>query len=113
MAGDGVESGLPLFYLATMTYASQVHRLARFNKRFGQIFIPVWISLAAIFTCAAAADAAWHFGWGYSWHDALVGLGMVVFGFVFWGLWTLMLKLAGSYNKMRFGPDPTRRDTED
>jgi O-antigen/teichoic acid export membrane protein len=107
-----VESCPPKFYRETMTYASQVHRFARFNQRFGRIFIPAWISLAAIFTCAATADAVWHFGWGYRWQDALAGLGMVAFGFLFWGVWNFMLKLIRSFNEMRFGSDPDRRDTE-
>lgn len=91
-----------------MSYVSFVHRFARFNWRFGRIFIPIWIALAGLFTIAAAADALWQFGWGYRWQDALRGLGMVAFGFLFWFVWNWMSKLERWLTEVFFGPDPQR-----
>ena len=90
-----------------------MHRLTRLNWRFGRVFIPIWIALAVLFTAAAAADALWQFGWGYRWQDALLGLGMVAFGILFWFAWTWMFRLIRWLNEMQFGPDPNReRDSE-
>ena len=88
-----------------MSYASSVRRLARFNRRFGRIFIPIWISLAALFTAAAAADSVWQFGWGYSWEDALLGLGMTGFGVLFWFAWNWTLNIINRLNVFFLGPD--------
>jgi len=66
-----------------------------------------------LFTAAAAADTLWHFGWGYSWQDSLLGSGMAAFGILFWFIWNWMFKLIRWLNESRFGPDPSReRDTE-
>ncbi len=91
-----------------MTYASFVHRWARFNWRFGRIFIPIWVTLAVLFTASAAADALWNFGWGYRWQDALFGLGFVAFGIFFWFVWNWMFKLILLFNEAFFGADPRR-----
>jgi hypothetical protein len=95
-------------YPLPVSYASFVHRWTRFNWRFGRIFIPLWIALAALFTAAAAADALWHFGWGYGWRDAVFGLGFVAFGVVFWFVWNWIFKVIRWLNEARFGPDPQR-----
>ncbi|KZZ05216.1 MAG: hypothetical protein ABJF09_07740 [Qipengyuania citrea] len=79
--------------------------MTRFNRRFGRIFIPIWIGLALLFTIAAAADSVWQFGWGYSSEDALLGLGMVGFGFLFWLAWHWMLKLIDWLNVIFLGSD--------
>lgn len=91
-----------------MSYASKVHRLHRFNRLWGRIFIPIWIGLIALFTVAATADTVWHLGWGYSREDALIGLKMTGLGLLFWLAWNLMAKLVGWMNEIMFGPDPTR-----
>lgn len=93
-----------------MSYASRVHKLNRTLAHVGRTFIIIWIGIVAIFTCAAAADAAFHLGWGYSWNDALLGLAMVVFGFMFWLFWGFMLALIGGLNEIFFGPDPSNEN---
>ncbi|WP_370031319.1 hypothetical protein [Qipengyuania mesophila] len=80
--------------------------MATFNRRFGRIFIPIWIACACLFTLAAAADSIWNIGWGYQWKDAAAGAGMIAFGVVFWFFWHFVLKIVIGINAWIFGPDP-------
>ena len=89
-----------------MSSAARVYARRRKVWRFGRIFIPIWIALAATATLAMAVDALWHLGWGTRWRDVLLGLGMVAFGFIFWAAWNLMFKLLDWLTLMIFGPDP-------
>jgi hypothetical protein len=91
-----------------VTYASFVHAATRFNWRFGRVFIPLWIAGVALFTFAAAADAIWHFGWDYRWRDVLLGIGMLLFGVLFWFVWNWMFKIVRGLNEVFFGPHPKR-----
>ena len=93
-----------------MMSAARVYVRRRKVWRFGRIFIPVWIGLAAIATLVMAADVLWPFGWGARWQDVLFGLGMVAFGFFFWAAWNLMFKLLDWLIQIIFGPDPNEQD---
>ena len=93
-----------------MMSADRVYARRRRVWRFGRIFIPFWIGLAAIATLVMAADVLWPFCWGARWQDVLLGLGMVVFGFFFWGAWNLMFKLLDRLTQAIFGPDPNEQD---
>ncbi len=88
-----------------MTKATRVHGQARKMWRWGRVFIPLWIGLVGLLTAAAAVDAAWHLGWGYEWNDVLGGLGMMVFGAVFWVLWNWMFKVIRFLNETLYGPE--------
>lgn len=70
---------------------------------FGKFFIPAWIALAAIFTIAAASDYFFGFRWGYTQEDALGGLGMVAFGFVFWLVWKVFHGFLGELTDSFYG----------
>ncbi|MCA0909842.1 hypothetical protein [Qipengyuania gaetbuli] len=70
---------------------------------FGKFFIPAWIALAAIFAMAAASDFLFGFGWGYTKKDALGGLGMVAFGFLFWFVWKVFHGFLGELTDIFFG----------
>jgi hypothetical protein len=94
-----------------MSKAARVHAYARRTHRFGRVFMPIWIACAALLTLAAAADSAWHFGWGYKWQDALVGLGMIAFGFLFRIAWDWMFKIISYLNEVFYGPDPNREES--
>lgn len=93
-----------------MTSAARIYAHRRRIWRFGRVFIPVWIGLAAIATLAMAADVMWPFGRGARWRDVLFGFGMVAFGFFFWGVWNLMFKLLDWLTQMIWGPDPNDRN---
>jgi hypothetical protein len=67
-------------------------------RRFGWIFFPAWIAGVSIFTCMAAADSIWHFGWGYRPQDIALGVGMLGFGVLFWLVWDWFFKLAERYD---------------
>ena len=79
--------------------------MARFNRRFGRIFILAWISLAFTFACAASADVLWSLGWGYSWEDATGGAAMVLGGVLFWFFWHGILGFIELLNYVFYGPD--------
>lgn len=79
--------------------------MAGFNRRFGRIFVPIWIGLAGLFTGAAAADSIWQLGWGYRREDALFGLALTGFGVLFWFAWNWTLNLINRMNVFFFGPD--------
>jgi hypothetical protein len=84
---------------------SFVHAYSRRMWRWGRVFIPIWIGFVTLFAAAAAVDAAWHLGWGFDWEDALVGVGMIAFGLVFWVLWNGAFKLIRSLNETINGPE--------
>ena len=93
-----------------MTIAAQAYARHRRARRFGRLFIPFWIGLAVTGTLIAGADVLWHLGWGYRWKDVLLGSGMVVFGFVFWALWNLTLRLVEWLTQIFLGSDPSEPD---
>ena len=82
---------------------SKAHRRHRSIGNFGKFFIPAWIALAAIFTIVAASDLFFDFGWDYTREDALGGLGMVAFGFLFWFVWNVFHGFLGELNDILFG----------
>jgi len=88
-----------------MAKPSWVHGYTRKMWRWGRIFIPVWIAGVGIFVGAAAIDATWHLGWGYHWRDALMGLGMIAFGALFWIAWNWSFKVISRVNETFYGPD--------
>jgi hypothetical protein len=45
-----------------MPLGSFAHRMARFNRGYGRIFIPIWLAFIGLFTIAAAADSFLEFG---------------------------------------------------
>ena len=81
----------------------KAHRRHRSIGNFGKFFIPAWITLAAIFTIVAASDLFFNFEWGHTREDALGGLGMVAFGFLFWFVWNLFHGFLGELNGIFFG----------
>ncbi len=84
--------------------------MARFNRGYGRVFIPLWLALVGLFTVAAVADSFWDFGWGYEWKDAGIGLLMFGCGIIFWFFWHGALKLSEWFNDTMFGPDASKKD---
>lgn len=93
-----------------MSLGSFAHKMARFNRGYGRIFIPIWLAFVGLFTIAATADSFYDFGWGYDWSDVKIGLIMLACGIAFWFLWQGGLKISEWFNKTMFGPDPTKKD---
>ena len=93
-----------------MSLAAKAHASHRKHRGFANFFMPIWIGVAGIGTLVAAADKFWQLGWGYKEGDALLGLGMVISGVLFWAFWNATFKLAGWLNQIFFGPDPIDRD---
>ena len=65
--------------------------------------MPAWIALAAIFTIVAATDYFFNLGWGYTGENALAGLGMIAFGFLFWSVWNVFHGFIGELIDIFFG----------
>ena len=93
-----------------MSLGSFAHKMARFNRGYGRIFIPIWLAFLGLYTIAAAADSFLEFGWGYDWSDAKIGLIMFGGGIAFWFLWQGGLGLIEWFNETMFGSDPTKND---
>ncbi|WP_226700438.1 hypothetical protein [Qipengyuania gaetbuli] len=93
-----------------MSLGSFAHKMARFNRGYGRIFIPIWLAFVGFFTIAAVADSILEFGWGYDWNDVKICLIMLGCGIVFWFVWQGGLRLSEWFNETMFGPDPTKND---
>ncbi|MBX7526351.1 hypothetical protein [Qipengyuania vesicularis] len=93
-----------------MSLGSFAHKMARFNRGYGRIFIPIWLAFVGFFTIAAVADSILEFGWGYDWSDVKIGLIMFGCGIAFWFVWQGGLRLSEWFNETMFGPDPTKND---
>ena len=95
-----------------MPLGSFAHRMARFNRGYGRIFIPIWLAFIGLFTIAAAADSFLEFGWGYGWNDVKIGLAMFGGGIAFWFLWQGGLRLSEWFNETCLDLTPQRKTIE-
>jgi hypothetical protein len=86
-----------------------LHRLHRRNRRSIHFILVIWLVLVSAMTGAATLDVTVGLGWGFSSREVWGGVGMMLFGCVFWLFTRAIMSVNLAITRRLYGPEPLDR----